>query len=135
MAKMAGLFMLAHGAMHAFMLTTPAVGGGTGNFITQDGTSWLFGGLGLGPSIIEAIGCALVLMTALGWMMASVGLLSDSRKLPWRELTLFSSVLSIFTITTFWNEWMVAAPVIDVLAILLAIRYGTSAHSSTGEVA
>lgn len=133
--KMAGLFMMAHGAMHAFLLTTPAVGGRTGNFITQNGTSWLFGGLGLEASVIDAIGCTLVLITALGWMAASVALLSGKGRIPWRELTLFSSVLSILTITAFWNDWMVAAPVIDVVALLIVLSSGETARTKREEVA
>lgn len=135
MTKMTGLFMMTHGAMHAFLLTTPAIGGRTGNFITQNGTSWLFGGLGQEASVIDVIGCALVLIAALGWMAASVALLSGNGRMLWRELTLFSSALSIFTIVAFWNDWMVAAPVIDVMALLIVLSSGRNTTAKREEVA
>ncbi|MHC1680454.1 MAG: hypothetical protein AB9860_04280 [Methanomassiliicoccales archaeon] len=120
--KLTGMFMMAHGVMHAFLLNTPRVDGGPGNFITQNGTSWLFSGLGLEASSIEVIGNALVLLSALGWIASSLGYFNVIKKVSWRNVALASSVLSLFTIAAFWNQWMVAGLVIDVVAILFLIR-------------
>jgi len=132
--KLTGTFMMAHGVMHALLLNTPRTDGGPGNFITQNGTSWLFGGLGMEASSIEVIGTALVLLSAVGWMAASLGFFGFIKRLPWRTVALASSVLSLFTIAAFWNDWMVAGPVIDLVAILALIQGSMTRTASIGGV-
>ncbi|MHC1709670.1 MAG: hypothetical protein AB9819_04620 [Methanomassiliicoccales archaeon] len=128
--KLTGMIMMAHGVMHAFLLNTPRVDGGPGNFVTQDGTSWLFSGLGLEASSIEVVGSALVLLSALGWITASLGYFNVIKKVSWKNVALASSVLSLFTIVAFWNQWMVAGLVIDVVAILFLIGGGLARTAS-----
>lgn len=132
---MTGMFMMAHGVMHAFLLNTPRIDGGPGNFITQNGTSWLFGGLGLEGASIEVIGNALVLLSALGWITASLGFFGMIKKVSWRTVALASSVLSLFTIAAFWNGWMVAGTLIDAVAIMALLRGSMSKAVSMDGVA
>ncbi len=133
--KLTGMFMMAHGVMHAFLLNTPRVDGGPGNFITQNGTSWLLSGLGPQASSIEVIGNALVLLSAFGWIAASPLSLGMIKKVSWRSVALVSSVLSLFTIVTFWNDWMVAGAVIDAVAMLFLLRGSLTRTVSLDEVA
>lgn len=118
---LAGLFMLAHGVMHIMLLGTPTIDGMPGNFLTQNGTSWLFEGMGLGAPVIDGIGTILAIASGLSWSLAGLGFLG-ALKVSWTRMMALGGLLSLFTLSVFWNDWMVAGPVIDIVALGLLLR-------------
>jgi hypothetical protein len=115
-------FIAAHGAMHAFMLSTPRPDGGAGNFVTHGGDVPLLNSLGLSAGGVEALGAALLLIATAGLMASALLYLRDAQ--TWRKALVASSIVSMIAILLFWNDWMVAAPVIDIALIVLAWRAG-----------
>jgi len=134
-ASLAGPFLMVHGVMHIILLLSPRENGGPGNFLTQNGTSWLLDGLGMDAASIDLFGTALVLVAALGLITGSFGLICKMRTVVWRDAVLVSSVLSLFFMMAFWSDWFVAGAAIDIAAIALALKYRPMTGSVPEKVA
>jgi hypothetical protein len=124
-----GAFIAAHGAMHAFLLSTPRPEGGAGNFLTRGGDAPLLNSLGLNAAAAEMLGSALVLMAAAGLLVGAFLYLRGTGT-AWRTVLSASAVLSLITLLTFWNDWMVAAPIIDLGILALVCRYTGSSQGA-----
>lgn len=124
---LAGSFLAAHGAMHAVLLNTPRPDGGAGNFLTRAGESALLGPLGIGGPGVEALGTVLALVAAAGFVLSALAYLGLVKVPRWRSVLLGSAALSLLTTVLFWNDWMVAAPVIDVAIVAALLRNAPTA--------
>ncbi|MBI0582941.1 MAG: hypothetical protein ISF22_01805 [Methanomassiliicoccus sp.] len=115
-----GGLIAAHGVMHAVLLSTPRPDGGAGNFVTRGGEVPLLSSLGLGGAGVEALGSALMLITAAGLLLSAFMYLRQVR--GWERCLMASSTLSVVSLLLFWNSWMIMGPVISVGLMALALR-------------
>lgn len=122
-----GGFIAAHGLMHAVLLNAPRPEGGAGNFVTRGGEIPLLNSFGLGASSVEAIGGALMLVSAVGLLLAALMYARQSK--GWDIALMASSALSVASLLLLWNDWMVMGPIIGLGLMVLAI------HSRLAEVA
>ncbi len=120
-----GAFIAAHGAMHAFLLSTPRVSGEPGNFLTNGGDVPLLNSLGLDAAGAELLGSALVLIAAAGLLVGALFYLRGTGS-AWKTVLAASAALSIITLLMFWNDWMVVAPLIDLGVLALVFRSSSS---------
>ncbi len=122
------LFLIAHGLVH-FSLTyvpLPKPGEIRTPFWpswtrTATDPAWLASKLGLSNSLVRGIGCALWVLTLVGFALAGLGLLG----VPvinqfWTTSAILGSIASLLLLVFYWHPWLVMGPVID-LAVLAGI--------------
>jgi|GEM_PF-7019529 len=127
----AGGFLAAHGAIHALLLNAPRPDGGAGNFLTRAGESALLGPLGMGDAGVEVLGTALALIAAAGFVLSGLAILGGVRVPQRRAVLLGSAAASLLMTALFWNDWMVAAPVIDLAIVAALLRTAPSAMEAS----
>jgi hypothetical protein len=115
-----GGFVALHGVMNAMLLGTPTVDGSAGNFLTSSGRSWFLNPLGISGLSAEMVGAALALIAAIGFIAGAFAYLGRLN-VDARPLFLASSVASLAMLIMFWNDWMVAGALINIVIIGLCL--------------
>jgi len=113
-----GLFLVAHGLVHAGLATAPDPNSpetNRGAFFTSPQRSWLLPQWGLKATVIRWIGILLVVFTMLGFVLAGLGVF----RVPWlaefwRTIAVVSAVLSSLMLLLIWHPWIILGVLIDV---------------------
>ena len=94
--KIAGLFLVAHAVAHAGLAAAPIPNDTEslpGAFSTSAARSWLLPRLGLGAASVRWVGIVFVALTALGFLVAGLGVLGvPGMRSIWRGATAVSAV-------------------------------------------
>lgn len=127
-----GLFLLAHGLIHASYLTPapPAATGGPA-WPFEMAKSWLVTGLGVDIGPVRAIGTALVAVVVIGFGLAALswlGVVVPREWWPW--LAVSSAVASAVLLAVFFHPWLVLGFVIDAALLWLVLGAGWTAEAS-----
>jgi hypothetical protein len=120
-----GIFLMAHGAVHAILAVAPNPGeeeARPGAFFTAVDRSWLLPQLGLDAGVIRWIGIILVALSALGFILAGLGVLGvPGLSAVWRSVAIGSSCLSLLLLILFWYPWLIVGVAIDIAVLLMLI--------------
>jgi len=112
-----GLFLIAHGLIHASYVTPVPPDAKDWPFTLA--RSWLLGGLEGGT--LKAIGIALALVAAAAFAAAGLGLVGvPLLSAAWQALAIVGALASILLLVLFWHAWLVLGIVISA-AVLYAI--------------
>jgi hypothetical protein len=121
MATILGIFLIAHGLVHAAMsvVPLPKAGQHTPFWPTwwRDAvdTSWPVYRLGWSSGIVRAVGCALWIAAMLGFICAGAGLLGIAGlSIAWHTITLISVLVSGLMFGLFWHPWLVVGAALDI---------------------
>jgi hypothetical protein len=115
-----GGFLALHGVMNAMLLRTPTIDGNAGNFLTNGGRSWLLNPMGISGQSAEMIGAALALIAAIGFIAGALAYIGRLN-LNAAPVLLCSAIVSLATLILFWNDWMIAGALINVVIIVLCL--------------
>jgi hypothetical protein len=121
MNTLIGLFLIAHGLIHAaFLSPKPPVKDGGPEWPFDLTKSWLLTPLGLNTEIIKIIGIVLVIGVTLGFVLSGLGWLGiEGLKSIWVPTTIASCALSVILLVVFWHNWLIMAPIIDIVLLTL----------------
>jgi hypothetical protein len=127
-----GLFLIAHGLIHAgFVTRAPATspGGPEWPFVLE--RSWLSSGAGLDEGAVRLIGVALVVATVASF--AGAGLAWLGFVVPaelWSALVVSGSVASLALLGAFFHPWLLLGLLIDLALISFVAAAGWSVEAS-----
>lgn len=108
-----GLFLVAHGLIHASCLSARPDGARAWPF--DLGHSWLFPGLG--EAALRPLGLVLVIATAGGFALAGLGVLGlPVLQVVWRVLLVLGAGASLLLLGLFWHPWLA-------LGVLLSLGF------------
>ena len=122
------LFLIAHGLVHVSLTYVPLPKPGEIRtpflpswWRSATDPSWLASKIGLSNGIVRGIGCALWVLTLIGFTLAGLG----SFGVPvinqlWIASAILGSVASLLLLAFYWHPWLIMGPAID-LAILAGI--------------
>ena len=121
-----GLFLIAHGLVHAGLAAAPNPDDPEtkpGAFFTSPERSWFLPKVGLSSASVRWIGIVLVALATLGYVLSGLGVfgvlgLSEI----WRTLAIASAVVSLLLLILFWHLWLIIGVLIDV-GILIALLW------------
>jgi hypothetical protein len=127
-----GLFLLAHGLIHASYLTPapPATAGGP-EWPFDMAKSWLATGLGLEVGAVRAIGTVLVAVVVIGFALAAfswLGVVAPREWWPW--LAVGSAAASAILLAAFFHPWLVLGFVIDAVLLWLVLGAAWTAEAT-----
>jgi hypothetical protein len=129
-----GGFLVAHGLIHSmFVLPAPATAAADGTAWPFDmSQSWLVTGAGLDPGPVRLVGAALVVVVAVGFLLA--GLATVGVVVPsgwWPFLVAGSAATSVLLLALFFSPTLILGVAIDaVLAwVVLALVWSPAASS------
>jgi len=113
-----GLFLIAHGLVHALYFVPPEP-----DYPMTAGKSWLVTRVGLSLSVVKPIVVALVVVAMIGFILLALshwGLLVPA---SWfKALAVISAVASLLLIALTWDKWFVFAVLINVGILYWALR-------------
>jgi hypothetical protein len=109
-----GLFLMAHGLIHASYLT-PAPSGAGPSWPFDLGRSALLGALG--EPTLRVLGTGLAAVTIATFLLAGVAFLWLGMGDGWVALAIAGSVASLLLLVIFWHPWLALGVAID-LALL-----------------
>ncbi|MFC1997040.1 hypothetical protein ACFLXI_05465 [Chloroflexota bacterium] len=119
-----GLFIIAHGLVHAILAVAPNPAdpdAKPGAFFTAVERSWLLPQLGLSASAVQWVGFILVVLSTLGFVLAGLGIFGVAGlSAIWRTVAIISSCVSLTLLVLFWHAWLPVGVLIDI-AILVAL--------------
>jgi len=121
-----GVFIIAHGLVHAILAAAPNPSDPNakpGAFFTTPDRSWLLPQLGLSASAVQWIGIILVVASTLGFVLAGLGIFGAAGlSTIWRMLAVISSCISLLLLILFWHRWLPIGVLIDI-GILVALLW------------
>jgi hypothetical protein len=113
-----GLFIIAHGLVHAGLAAAPVPDdpdSNPGAFFTSPERSWLLPKLGIKPSTVQWIGIGLVAMAILGFILAGLGVFGvPGLDQIWRTTAVVSAAVSLLLLGLFWHPWLIVGVLIDI---------------------
>ncbi len=120
------IFFIAHGMVHGALAAAPNPAdqeARPGAFFTAAERSWLLARLGLNASAIRWIGIILVALSALGFILAGLGIFGVAGlSLIWRTIAVISACVSLLLLILFWHPWLPVGVLID-LGTLIALLW------------
>jgi len=120
------IFIIAHGLVHAILAIAPNPADPNakpGAFFTATERNWLLPQFGLNASTIQWIGIILVGLSTLGFVLAGLGIFGVAGlSAIWRTVAIFSAIISLLLLITFWHPWLPIGVLID-LALLIAFLW------------
>ena len=120
------IFLISHGLAHAGLAAAPNPDDPKlkpGAFFTASERSWLLPKLGLNASAIQWVGIILVVLSALGFVFAGLGVIGVAGlEMIWPTVAVVSACLSLVLLVLFWHPWLPVGILID-LGILLALLW------------
>ena len=121
-----GLFLLAHGLIHASYLSPePPPTEGAPQWPFSMGRSWLVTGLGLDVGIVRTMGTLLVIIVVVGCALSGLAWLGIVIPAEWWPgLVIGSASASLVLLAAFFHPWIVLGFAID--GALLWIALGAS---------
>jgi hypothetical protein len=94
-----------------------------GAFFTNSTRSWLLPRLGLNDTAIQWIGIILVILAALGFILAGLGVIGvPGLNDVWRTVAVVSACVSLLLLIVFWHTWLMVGVLIDI-GILIALLW------------
>jgi hypothetical protein len=127
-----GLFIIAHGLIHASYLTpAPAQTAGGPQWPFEMSRSWLVSGLGLDAGLVRPLGAVLVALVVIAF--AAAGLAWIGVMVPsgwWPALTLAGAAASGLLLALFFHPWIVLGFVIDAILLWLVLGAGWTADAA-----
>ncbi len=116
------IFIIAHGLVHAILAIAPNPADPSakpGAFFTTAERSWLLPQFGLNASTIQWIGVILVGLSTLGFILAGLGIFGiTGLSTIWRTVAIFSAILSLLLLITFWHPWLTVGVLIDIVTLV-----------------
>jgi len=126
MKLLLAVFLILHGMVHAILAAAPIPNdpdSNPGAFFTATTRSWLLPRLGLNDTAIQWIGIILVVLTALGFILAGLGVIGvPGLNELWRTVAVVSACVSLLLLLLFWHPWLVVGVLIDIV-ILAALLW------------
>ena len=114
-----GLFLIAHGLIHASYLTKPPPGKpGEPQWPFHLDRSWFLSSVGLGARAVRLVGAFLVVAVVVGFALAGVGLLLQQGW--WRPVGVVSAAASFLQLALYLHPWLVLGLGVDA-AIIVAL--------------
>lgn len=128
-----GLFLLAHGLIHAsYVAPSPPATAGGPEWPFDMARSWLVTGLGLDAGAVRLLGSGLMGMVVVGFALAAaswLGLVVPRDWWPW--LTIGGAVASALMLAAFFHPMLVIGFAIDATLLWLVLGAGWSAEVTT----
>jgi len=124
-----GIFIIAHGLVHAVLAIAPNpsdTDAKPGAFFTSVERSWLLPKLGLSATTVQWMGIILVGLATLGFVLAGLGIFGvPGLNTIWRTVAVGSAGVSLALLIIFWHPWLPVGVLIDiaVLAALLLAKW------------
>jgi len=124
-----GVFLIAHGAVHAILATAPIPRDPTskpGTFFAASKRSWLLRGLGVPDTVTKWIGIFLVVAATVTFVLAGSGVLGvPILSIFWRTLVVIAAAISTFLIIVFWHSRLLLGFLINafILVVLLWLNW------------
>jgi hypothetical protein len=120
------VFLILHGMVHAILAAAPIPNepdSNPGAFFTNSTRSWLLPRLGLNDTAIQWIGIILVILAALGFILAGLGVIGvPGLNDVWRTVAVVSACVSLLLLIVFWHTWLMVGVLIDI-GILIALLW------------
>ena len=109
MKTILGIFVIAHGLVHGILAAAPnpaAAEPKPGKFFTAvERSCWLLPKLGLGPEGVQWIGLVLVALSALGFVLAGMGIFGvGGISTVWRVISIASALVSLLVSASMISE-------------------------------
>ena len=121
-----GLFLIAHGLVHAGLAAAPNPDDPEsipGAFFTSPERSWLLPNVRLSTTAVRWIGIILIVLATLGFVLSGLGVFGvPGLSEIWRTLAISSAVVSLLLLIFFWHLWLIVGVLIDV-GILVALLW------------
>ncbi len=121
-----GLFLIAHGLIHAsYLAPAPTSTPGAPEWPFAMERSWLVAGLGADIGLVRAVGTLLGLASVVGFALA--GLAWFGIVVPqawWPALVVGSAVASVVLLAIFFHPWILVGFVIDAVLMWLVVGAG-----------
>ena len=121
-----GLFIIAHGLVHAILAIAPNTANPDakpGVFFTSADRSWLLPKLGLNAAPVLWVGIILVVVSTLGFVLAGLGIFGVAGlSTIGRWIIVISSLASLLLLSLFWHPWLLVGMLIDA-GILIALLW------------
>lgn len=121
-----GLFLMAHGLIHASYLSpAPAPTPGAPQWPFAMERSWLIAGLGIGVGPVRVVGTLLVVAVVFGFVLAGLAWLGIVvPQAWWPGIIVGSAAASTVLMTMFFHPWIVLGLVIDAVLVWLVVGGG-----------
>jgi hypothetical protein len=121
-----GLFLVAHGLIHAAIWVTPKPTDPKAPPFDAS-RSWLLNALGVGESGARALRVVLALAATAGFAAAGLAVLFGAGW--WRPLAVVSAAVSLVLMLVYFNSWLLLGVAIDVgiIAVLLVAGWPSKA--------
>jgi hypothetical protein len=113
---LSGLFLIAHGLVHAAVRAAPQ----TATAPFDPGHSWLFGGLGIAGGIARALSIGLATVALRGFIGAGLGLFAGREW--WRALAVGAAAVSLVLVAFYFHPWLSGAVALNA-GIVLALAW------------
>jgi hypothetical protein len=117
-----GLFLIAHGMMHAILALAPIPNDPTskrGTFFAASKRSWLLRGLGFPEAWTKWIGILLVAAATISFIFAGIGVLGvPVFHALWRTVAVISAATSMVLLILFWHSRLLLGFVIDAVILV-----------------
>lgn len=127
-----GLFLLAHGLIHASYLSpAPPPNPGAPEWPFSMARSWLVTGVGVDVAVVRTMGTLLVIIVVIGFALSGLAWLGVVVPAEWWPgLVIGSAFASVVLLVAFFHPWIVLGFVID--AVLLWLVLGASWQAELG---
>ena len=116
------IFIITHGLVHAILAIAPNPADPNakpGAFFTAPDRSWLLPQFGLNAATMQWIGIILVGLSTLGFILAGLGIFGIAGlSAIWRTVAIFSAILSLLLLITFWHPWLPVGVLIDIVTLV-----------------
>lgn len=136
LATIIGVFLIAHGAVHAILSTAPIPKDPTskpGTFFAASKRSWLLRGLGVPDDVTKWIGITLVVATTVTFVLAGSGVLG----VPilhgfWRTLVVIAAAISTLLMILFWHSRLLLGFLINAVILVSLLWLNWSITTLSG---
>ncbi|HEX8940537.1 MAG TPA: hypothetical protein VF763_10265 [Candidatus Limnocylindrales bacterium] len=127
MQYLLGLFLAAHGLIHASYLSRVPPDAGW-NWPFDMSRSWLVASLGLDTGLVRVLGIVLIAITVVGYLVAAAAAVGLAGSL-WQPAVVLASVASVALLVLCFHPWIVLGFAID--AVLLWAVLAAAFHPSS----
>ncbi len=118
-------FLMAHAVVHAgFMSRRPPPTPGAPAWPFELGYSWLLSRLGADPGMLRVLGAALLVLTLVGYGVASLAALGVLDGGLWLPGIATGTTASLALLLLFFHPWLVLGVAIDVAVAWIVLRSG-----------
>jgi hypothetical protein len=128
-----GLFLLAHGLIHAsYVAPSPAATAGGPEWPFDMARSWLVTSLGMDPGVVRVLGIGLMGLVVIGFTLAAaswLGVVAPREWWPW--LTVGAAAASALMLAVFFHPMLVLGFAIDAVLLWLVLGAGWTAEVTT----